>query len=91
MFNVKVLGSGCKNCETTYELIQKLAKENNIDINLEKINDVAQIAAYGVMATPAVIVDEQVAHSVGGVPHKDVILSWFQLTGASCCGSCCGN
>ncbi len=72
MKNVKVLGSGCKKCQQTAEIIQNYAKENNIEIKLEKVTDMAEIMGYGVMSTPGVVVDDVVVHA-GGVPDKDQI------------------
>lgn len=88
MFTVKVLGPGCKNCLTTYKLIEQVAEENGISITLDKIEDMSQIMSYGIMSTPGVVVNDKIAHA-GGVPSKKVILSWFQQ---QCCpGSenCC--
>ncbi len=88
MFVVKVLGSACAKCKTTQQLIEEVTRVNAIPITLEKITDIAQIMAYGVMTTPAVVVNEKLAH-VGSVPDKKTILSWFK---ASCCPAdnhCC--
>ncbi|ELR64273.1 thiol-disulfide isomerase and thioredoxin [Photobacterium marinum] len=76
MKTVKVLGSGCANCRNTADLIQDVADELNIEIKLEKVQDMAQIMAYQVMSTPAVVIDEQVVHK-GSVPKRDVVTSWF--------------
>ncbi len=88
MFEVKVLGSGCRNCATTYQLIQDVCEENAIPITLEKVEDLAQIMSYGILSTPGVVVNGKIAHA-GGVPDKKAVLSWFK---AQCCPgneSCC--
>ena len=88
MVEVKVLGSGCANCQTTFKLIDDVTSENGIKIKLEKIEDMAEIMSYGIMSTPGVIVDEKIAHA-GGIPDKKTVLSWFT---SSCCpgdDSCC--
>jgi small redox-active disulfide protein 2 len=88
MIEVKVLGSGCANCKNTQKLIEEVTEENGIAINLEKVEDMAEIMSYGIMSTPGVIVDGKIAHA-GGVPDKKTILSWFK---ASCCpgdDNCC--
>ncbi|MGF1717358.1 thioredoxin family protein [Photobacterium chitinilyticum] len=77
MKKVKVLGSGCKNCKTTAALISEVADALKIKIDIEKVEDFAQIMAYGVMATPAVVIDEQVVHK-GSVPKRDAIAEWFE-------------
>jgi len=88
MINVKVLGSGCSNCQTTQKLIEEVTQTNGIEINLEKVEDMAEIMSYGVMSTPGVIIDGKIAHA-GGVPDKKMILGWFK---SSCCptdDNCC--
>ncbi|MCW8328468.1 thioredoxin family protein [Photobacterium sp. SDRW27] len=77
MKKVKVLGSGCKNCKTTAALIKEVADALKVKIDIEKVEDFAQIMAYGVMATPAVVIDEQVVHK-GSVPKRDSIEGWFE-------------
>lgn len=88
MIEVKVLGPGCTNCKTTYNLIADVTSENGIKIGLEKVEDMAEIMSYGIMSTPGVIIDGKIAHA-GGVPDKKTILSWFK---SSCCpgdDNCC--
>ena len=75
MKNIKVLGSGCKNCETTAELIKIAADQAGVEIELEKVTDIAQIMAYGVMSTPGVVVDGKLVHA-GGLPGPDLIRQW---------------
>jgi small redox-active disulfide protein 2 len=75
MKNVKVLGSGCRNCDITARVIAQAAKEAGVEIALEKVTDIADIMAYGVMSTPGVVVDGQVVHS-GSVPGPDLARSW---------------
>lgn len=76
MKSVKVLGSGCKNCQVTASIIEDAAKSNNIEIELSKVEDLQEIMAYGVMKTPAVVIDEVVVHK-GSVPKAELVLSWF--------------
>jgi small redox-active disulfide protein 2 len=77
MKNVKVLGSGCRNCEITANAILQAAKQANVEIDLEKVTDIAQIMAYGVMSTPGVVVDGRLVHS-GGIPGPDLVRSWLE-------------
>jgi small redox-active disulfide protein 2 len=76
MKHIKVLGAGCANCKATYARIEKAAQDHGIEVQLEKIEDMAQIMAYGVMSTPAVIIDDQLVHA-GGIPDKQKIDAWF--------------
>ena len=77
MKNIKVLGSGCRNCEITANAIAQAAKEAGVEIELEKITDIAGIMAYGVMSTPGVVVDGKVVHA-GGIPGPDQVRTWVQ-------------
>jgi len=68
MKNIKVLGTGCASCKTTVEMINHLAEEKSVTIELEKVEDLQKIMAYGVMSTPAVVLDGKVVHT-GGIPR----------------------
>jgi small redox-active disulfide protein 2 len=77
MKNVKVLGSGCRNCEITAKAIAQAAKEAGVEIELEKVTDLAQIMSFGILSTPGVVIDGRVVHS-GGIPGPDKIRGWVQ-------------
>lgn len=77
MKNVKVLGSGCRNCEITAKAIAQAAKEAGVEIELEKVTDLAQIMSFGILSTPGVVIDGKVVHS-GGIPGPDKIRSWIR-------------
>ena len=77
MKNIKVLGPGCRNCETTAKVIAQAAREAGVDVELEKVTDVAQIMSYGVMSTPGVVIDGTLVHA-GGVPGPDQVRAWVQ-------------
>lgn len=76
MKNVKILGTGCANCQTTYKLVDEVAKARGVDIQLEKIEDLKAIMGYGVMSTPGVVIDGKVVHA-GGVPARAKVEGWF--------------
>jgi small redox-active disulfide protein 2 len=72
MKTLKVLGSGCKKCEQTAAILDSIAKELNIEVQIEKVTDPVEIMQYGVMSTPGVMVDDKVCH-VGSVPTTDQV------------------
>lgn len=76
MKRVKVLGTGCANCRTTIRLIEEVARERGIDIELEKVERIEDIAAAGVLRTPGVIVDERIVHA-GGIPTREAVAGWL--------------
>ena len=57
--NVKVLGGGCCKCETLLENTKEAITNLGIDAEVEYITDFAVIGSYGIMSTPAIIVDEK--------------------------------
>ena len=76
MKNIKVLGTGCANCQSTLKLIEEVAKTKGTELLLEKVEDLKQIMGYGVMSTPGVVIDGKVVHA-GGVPARSKVESWF--------------
>ena len=91
---VKVLGTGCANCRATVQRVEQVAKELGVAITLEKIEAIQDIMAYGILATPGVVVDGKVVHS-GGVPAREKIAGWLGSdaeaeTGAAPVTSGCG-
>lgn len=73
---IKILGSGCPKCKQTEEVVKEAIAEAGIDAEVEKVTGVMEIAAYGVLGTPAVVVNGEVK-SVGKVPDKAEVLSWL--------------
>ena len=76
MKNVKVLGTGCANCKVIVTLIEDAARAKGVTVNLEKVENIADIMAYGVMSTPGVVIDGRVVHA-GGVPDKSAVEGWL--------------
>lgn len=74
---VKVLGSGCANCRRLEANVRQALQQAGIDAEVEKVEDVAAIVGYGVTATPALVVDEQVLVS-GRVPSPSQIAGLLQ-------------
>lgn len=69
---VKVLGTCCAKCKTTYQMIEKVITENNLDARLTKVTDMMEIMGYNVMTIPAVVVDGEVKIK-GRVPSESEI------------------
>jgi small redox-active disulfide protein 2 len=76
MKDVKVLGPGCKRCETTAQMVRDEAAKLGIDVAIEKVTDYAAIAGYGIASTPGVVVDGKVVHA-GGLPRPEDLSRWL--------------
>ncbi len=74
--DIKVLGTGCANCKTTIALIDKIAKDKGLSVQLEKVEELRDIMGYGVMSTPGVVINGKVVHA-GGVPSREKVEQWF--------------
>ncbi len=69
---IKVLGPGCVNCTTLEKRTNDALAAAGLEASVEKVTDFAEIASYGVMSTPALVIDDQVVVS-GRVPKSDEI------------------
>jgi small redox-active disulfide protein 2 len=75
MLQIKVLGSGCANCQRLERETRAALDKATIAYELTKVTDYADIAAYGVMRTPALVMNEEVVSS-GKIPKQEQIVSW---------------
>ena len=76
MKDVKVLGPGCKRCQTTEDMVRAEAERLGVPVQIDKITDYAAIASYGVLSTPGVVVDGKLVHA-GGLPKAEDIARWL--------------
>ena len=76
MKDVKVLGPGCKRCQTTEDMVRAEAERLGVPVQIDKITDYAAIAGYGVLSTPGVVVDGKLVHA-GGLPKAEDIARWL--------------
>lgn len=74
---IKVLGSGCPKCKKLEENVRKALEAKGITAQVEKVTDINKIMDYGVMMTPALVVDEKVV-SVGKVLGPDKIIPFLK-------------
>ena len=72
--SVKVLGSGCEKCNALEAAAKEALAELGMDTSIDHVTDFAQIAAYGVMSTPALVIDGRVV-SFGKVLKKDNVIA----------------
>lgn len=77
MISIKVLGPGCKKCQTLEAKVRDLVAANNINATVEKVSDISEMMNYNIMMTPGLVINEQVK-SFGIIPKDDQILSWLK-------------
>lgn len=69
---IKILGPGCTKCNALVKLTREVVEQNGIDATVTKVEDIMEIMKYGIMSTPAFVVDEIVVIK-GRVPSADEI------------------
>lgn len=79
---IKVLGTGCANCKKTKAVIADAAKEMHLELKIVEVQDIPSIMAYGVMSTPAIVIDEKVVSS-GRVPAKSQVIEMIRTAQAA--------
>jgi small redox-active disulfide protein 2 len=76
MVSVKILGTGCKKCQTLESKVRDLVATNSIEAAVEKVTDIQEMVRYGIMMTPGLIINEKVK-SFGIIPKDDQIIKWL--------------
>lgn len=71
--NIKVLGGGCCKCENLLAAVKEAVAEKGIDAEIEYITDMARIMEYGIMSTPALMVDNKIVSMGRVLKTKDVV------------------
>lgn len=69
---IKILGTGCPKCRTLEKLTREVVTKNSINATIVKVEDITEIMKYGIMATPALVVNEKVEIK-GRIPSADEI------------------
>jgi small redox-active disulfide protein 2 len=78
---IKVLGTGCAKCKMLYAEAQKAVAAAGVGVELEKVEKIDEIMKYGVMVTPALVIDEKVKAS-GRIPPASEIVPWIMTAAA---------
>ncbi len=76
IMDIKVLGPGCPKCTQAEKVVREAVAEAGSAATVEKVTDIMEIAGYGVMMTPAVVVDGDVK-IVGKIPSKNDVKGWL--------------
>lgn len=70
--DIKILGTGCVSCNNLEAVTRKALDELGLTVEIDKVTDPGEIVAWGVMSTPALVIDDEVVLS-GRVPHVDQV------------------
>ncbi len=74
--NIKVLGGGCRNCENLLAAVKEAVAEKGIEAEIEYITDMARIMEYGIMSTPALMIENKLV-SMGRVLKAREVLKYL--------------
>jgi len=77
MKEIKVYGPGCGRCSATAKMIEEAAASLGVEVNIEKVTDMVELARHGILSTPSVVVDGKVVHA-GGLPKAEAINGWLK-------------
>jgi len=77
MMKIEILGMGCPKCKKTTKNAQQAIEELGIEAEIVKVEELNKITAYGVMMTPALVIDGEVKVA-GKIPSKQDIMSWIE-------------
>jgi small redox-active disulfide protein 2 len=75
MVTIKILGSGCANCKRLEQEVKDALADSTIEHEIVKVTDYTDIMAYGIMSTPALVMNETVLIT-GRVPKRQQIIDW---------------
>lgn len=76
MLNIKVVGSGCINCEKLASMCKEILKENKVEAEIEKVTDINKFADHGIFMTPGLLLNNKVVSS-GKIPSKSTLMRWI--------------
>ena len=76
MLKIKVLGPGCANCEKVEKITKQAVAKLGIEAAVEKVTDYAVIMQYNVLATPGLVINEQLV-AAGRIPSEAEVTSWI--------------
>ena len=76
MLNVKILGSGCANCKRLEQNVRAVAGKHNLELEIEKVTDYADIMKWPILSTPGLVINGRLV-SAGNIPNDQQLLEWL--------------
>ena len=74
---IQILGTGCPKCKKLVDIAQEAIMEAGVEAEILKVTNINEIMNFGVMVTPALVIDGNVK-SVGKIPAKEEIIGWIK-------------
>lgn len=75
---IEILGTGCAKCHQLEEMVRSLVAEAGIEAEISKVQDISKILSYGVLTTPALVINGEVKVA-GKIPSAEQIKSWLKI------------
>jgi small redox-active disulfide protein 2 len=79
MLKIKILGTGCPNCDKLEQEIKKATQDLDVEAEFEKVTDFQKIMDYDVLSTPGLVINDKVVSS-GRIPSQDELISFLTST-----------
>jgi small redox-active disulfide protein 2 len=76
MVNIKVLGSGCPNCQRLEATVRRVVQAQETEAQIEKVTDFAEVMKYAILATPGLVINEKLV-AAGRIPSDKDIAAWL--------------
>ncbi len=76
MLNVKILGSGCANCQRLERNVRRLVAAHNLEVEIEKVTDYAEIMKWPILSTPGLVINGRLV-AAGKIPNDQQLLVWL--------------
>lgn len=74
---IQVLGTGCAKCKTLEQRVMEVVSEESIQAEITKVEDIVEIMKFGVMSTPALVINDKVVMS-GSLPSKKELIQFIK-------------
>jgi small redox-active disulfide protein 2 len=75
MLNIKVLGSGCANCQKVEQIAKKVVATLSVDATIQKVTEMQDIMKYPILATPGLVINEKLV-CAGRIPSETEVTTW---------------
>jgi small redox-active disulfide protein 2 len=76
MLSIKVLGSGCANCQKVEQIAKKVVAQLSVEATFQKVTEMQDIMKYPILATPGLVVNEKLV-CAGRIPSEAEVTTWI--------------